>query len=453
MTRLNLPRLVLGLIVPTLLSACVARPVVPVAGAPRFPDFPTPEVPATLTVSAALRDDHFDAWRRLQSGDLQSARAAFGEVLTQMPEFYPAQAGLGYVELAAGEPQAAADRFAAAATANPQYLPAWIGQAEAALSLELDAEAIVAMERILELDPAREALRPRLELVRFRHVQSLIDAGRHARAEGRLDDARQILSEALARSPASTVILHELALVASESGQAEAAEQYLRRAIALEPHDPQWEANLGQVLEAQERYADASAAYARAAALDPRTEWRTRSAELRRRAEMAALPPEFGSLADATAVTRAQAATLIGIRLDSLLRSAPPRALDVATDVRTHWAAPWILPVTRAGIIPVFPNHTFQPDAVLFRGDLAALSVALLHLAAVERPAELAAWQAARPRFEDLPAGHVRYPAGALAVAAGIMDVSAGGRFEPTAPATGADLEAAVRRIETLASR
>ena len=446
-------RAVLAAAVLTLLSSCVARPVVPVVGAPRFPDFPTPEVPAALNVSAALRDQHFDGWRRLQTGDLRSARSEFTDVLTQMPEFYPAQAALGYVELAAGEPAAATDRFAAAVAANAEYLPGWIGRAEATLALGHDAEAIEAMERILALDPGREALRPRLELVRFRYVQSLIDSGRRAHAAGRLDEARRVLSEALERSPASTVILQELALVALESGQPQAAEDYVRRAIALEPNEPQWEATLGQILEAEGRYADASAAYTRASALDPRAEWRTRSAELRRRAEMAALPPEFGSLTEATRVTRAQAAALVGIRLDNLLRSAPVRSSDVATDVRTHWAAPWILPVTRAGIMPVFPNHTFQPNAVLSRGDLAALSVELLRLATAGRPVDLAAWQAARPRFEDLPAANVRYPAAALAVAAGVMDVSAGNRFEPTAPASGPELEAAIARIETFLGR
>ena len=36
----------------------------------------------------------------------------------------------------------------------------------------------------------------------------------------------------------------------------------------------------------------------------------------------------------------------------------------VVTDIRNHWAAPWITMVARAGVIEPFPNHTFQPRAV-----------------------------------------------------------------------------------------
>ena len=43
----------------------------------------------------------------------------------------------------------------------------------------------------------------------------------------------------------------------------------------------------------------------------------------------------------------------------------------VLTDIRGNWAAPWIQAVTRAGVIEAFPNHTFQPNATVRRGDLA----------------------------------------------------------------------------------
>jgi hypothetical protein len=58
-----------------------------------------------------------------------------------------------------------------------------------------------------------------------------------------------------------------------------------------------------------------------------------------------------------------------------------------------------------------------------------------------------------RPRFEDLTPGNVRYPAAALAVAAGAMTVSSNNQFSPTSPSSGPDLEAVVRRIEAIANR
>jgi hypothetical protein len=53
----------------------------------------------------------------------------------------------------------------------------------------------------------------------------------------------------------------------------------------------------------------------------------------------------------------------------------------------------------------------------------------------------------------DVPASHVSYTAASLAVAAGAMAVDADARFHLTRPATGRDLDTAVRRIAEIAAR
>src|SRR5215831_12061385 len=73
-------------------------PITP--GAPHFPDYPTPEVPATLRISAETRRLHDDAWARLQSGDLRGAERAFSDLIRRSPGFYPGEAGLGFTLLA-----------------------------------------------------------------------------------------------------------------------------------------------------------------------------------------------------------------------------------------------------------------------------------------------------------------------------------------------------------------
>ena len=68
------------------------------------------------------------------------------------------------------------------------------------------------------------------------------------------------------------------------------------------------------------------------------------------------------SIETAPTVTRAQLAALLGVRLDDLLKRARRDKPVVMTDTRGNWAAPWILAVARAGIMEVYPNHTFQPN-------------------------------------------------------------------------------------------
>jgi len=437
-------------------SGCAAGRTAPsvsgVAVAPRFPAYPTPIIPPGLSVSDDVRLRHDGAWARLQAGDLRAASREFSTVLKQAPAFFPAQVGLGFVHLAGENYSDAEPLFAAASTADESYLPAWVGRSEALIGLGRDAEAIASMQRVLALDPAHENVRTRLELLRFRLTQTAIGAGQAARAAGRHGEAVAHFARALEQSPGSTMILNELARTEIAAAQLDAAERHARQAMQAEPRDARWQALLGDVLEARGQFSAAAEAYDRAELLEPSEEWRARSRELHDRAVIAGLPASFRGVTSAESITRADVAAYIGLHLRDLLASAPARVTTVATDVRTHWAAPWILPVTRAGIMTVFPNHTFQPAAVVRRADLASTMAELVRIAASRRPADLARWQAAQPRFADLPASNLFYASSALAAAAGVMSPDAAGRFNPTQPATGADLEHAVRRIAAMAT-
>jgi tetratricopeptide (TPR) repeat protein len=434
-------------------SSCTKTPPAgpPANVAPKYPDYPEPAVPTTLKATPDLVDRHNLGWRRLQAGDLRGATRDFNEVLKLAADFYPAETGIGFALLADEEYKQAAVRFGSALTRDNRYLPAWQGLADAQLAAGNVGEAVAALERIVALDPKRESARTRLELLKFRQVQALLDTGRKERLAGRLDNAQQSLERALALSPSSALILRELAAVETSRGALEAAEAHARRAMQVDPADVETYVALGTVLEAQGKLREAQTVFAKAAGIDP--SYKARSEELRDKADMAAVPAEFRAMPTSATVTRAEVAALIGIRLEKLIETAPKRAAAVATDVRTHWAAPWILPVTQAGVMEIAPNHTFQPAALVRRDNLAQIVGQLLTLAAAGRPTELTKWRAARPKFADIGAGHVFYTAAALAVSSGAMTSLPGDRFEPTRAATGPEVMAAIARIEQIAGR
>lgn len=448
-------RSVLGRLVPALaiaatLGACAAAPPPALPpSAPAHPDYPVPTVPARLQAPPALEAEHTAAWRRLQSGDVAGARAAFDAILAAQPGFYPAATGAGYARLAAGDMTAAADRFQQAADADPDYLPAWRGLVRTRLALGETAAAIPAIERVLALDPSDAALRSQLDLLRFRQLQGLIDAGRTARSAERFAEAVGAFEAALALSPMSAVLHRELALTEAARGAMDAAESHARRAIEIDDSDADAHAVLASILEQRGRDQEAAAAYARAASIEPRAEWTESSARLGARAEMGTMPEEFRNVAAAATLTRGQVAAFIGTRLENLLARAPRTATEVATDVQGHWASPWILPVTQAGVMDIFANHTFQPEATVRRGDLAQIVERLLGLNPMRRM-DLMRWQALRPDFADLPQSHLFYPAAAVAVASSVMSPRNGNRFDATAPATGEELVSAIERIEQI---
>jgi Tfp pilus assembly protein PilF len=429
-------------------ASCASVPKAPVAtGAPAFGDFPVPDIPASLRAAQADREQHAAAWRKLQASDLKGASRDYTEILRRTPGFYPADAGLGFVALADREFKPAVTHFRSALSRDNRYLPAWRGLVEAELGAGDDEEAIAALERLLAIDGSRETDRNRLELLRLKQVQALIQNGTRAREAGRFDEADGFLTRALALSPSSVSILYELTRVEIAKNDLDDADVHARRAIAVDAGDASAHAAMALVHEARNRPREAVAEWARAASIDPAA-WRERASAARAKLEGASVPPELRDVASSATVTRGQLAALIGTRLESVIAKAPRRAPEVATDTRGHWAGPQILAVTQADVMDVFPNHTFQPGGVVRRADVAAAVAALAAL--VAKPDQLTRWQAARPAFADVPAANLFYRPAALAFACGAMTADAAGRFEPTRAATGAEVLAAIARIEQL---
>jgi len=440
-----------ALVLAAFVSGCAENPP-PVAGTPKFSEYPKLVVPAALKPTADTTRALDDAWQRLQTGDLSGARSGYQAILKRTPEFYPAETGLGLVALAGRDYKEANARFTAALARNRQYLPALVGAAEVDMGAGDDAAAVVMLQAVVKLDPTRESAKSRLEMLRVRLVQQQIDDGRKAREAGRFDDAQTAFERALTTTPDNPLVLRELALVELGRGRFPVAESRIRQALQIDADDAEAYALLGEVLEREGKFGDAADAYGRAVAIDPRAGWRDKRNALRQKADEAALPSDFRAIASAPRATRADVAAMIGLKLGDVLARSTRHIAVVATDVRGHWAAQWIVPVTQAGLMDVLPNHTFQPEASIRRRDFAQIVADLIGLFGAERAADVSRWKSARPRFSDLAGPGGAYQAAALAVAAGVMTPD-GDRFSPDRALTGAELSTAVARLQQIAAR
>ena len=432
-----------------LLAACAARTPPPLPSALRYPDFLYPQVPGALAGAAgAERIDR--GWRYLQNGNLRDAEREFAEARRRTPGFHPAQAASAYVALARGDAPAAVPLFDAALAADARYVPALVGRGQALLALNRQAEALAAFEAALSADPSLTSLRPRVEAVRLGVVQDLLTAGRAAAEGGRLPEARAALERARAMSPESGLVYRELGLVERRLGDVPAALEHFRRAAELDTFDVVSRVQLAEILLERGDFAGAEAAYRAAHAIEPSEELARRITETAALARDAALPAPFRAIPAAARITRGDLAGLIGVRLADVIADMPGRE-DVLTDVRGHWAAQWITQVERAGVIEAYENHTFQPGTAVRRVDLAAaVSRIVTHLAASRPP--LRTRIAQRPAIADVPPGHLNYPQVSVAVAAGVLSLRPGNRFDVTGTVSGAEAVDVVTRLRALAS-
>jgi hypothetical protein len=173
---------------------------------------------------------------------------------------------------------------------------------------------------------------------------------------------------------------------------------------------------------------------------------------VRARIELARLPAEYRAIDTAAQITRGDLAALIGVRLAPLVQASRRPEAVVVTDARNHWAATWIMAVVRAGVIDPYDNHTFQPNGIVRRTDLALAMNRLLSRASAGSPAQARAWESARLKFSDLQPGHLAYPAASIVVAAGVMKTGADNAFQPQQIVNGPEAVAAVVRVEAVAA-
>ena len=425
-------------------------PPPPVGIAPRFPDFVFPALPSG-TAGPAISEQYSTGWSYLQAGDTRSAERTFNAVLKVIPALYPVEAALGYSALARKDAQGAVSHFDRALAKNSAYAPALAGKGDALLSLGRPDAALQAFEGALTADADLPALRNRVDVLRFRNAQQQIATARKAAEAGQIDQARKAYESAIAASPESAFLYRELAAVERRGGDTAAALAHAQRAATLDPGDARAFTLMGEIHEANRDWVKAADAYAAAAALEPGDELAGRVDAMREHAAFDAMPEEYRSIESAPTITRAQLAALLAVRLEALLRRARATTAVVITDARESWAAPWILAVTRAGVMDVFPNHTFQPSATVRRGDLAQAVSRVLALIAAEKPRLAARWRDARPKFSDIGPNHLSYAAAARAVSSGVMTTADGESFELTRPVTGSEAVAAVSRLEALA--
>ena len=427
------------------LASCAPKTPPPVApGAPAFPDFVFPSVPPRLG-DQALATRHSRAWQRLQAGDTRGAEQEYATMLRRSPGFFPAETAFAYVRVAEQQYREAVARFDRVLAAVPSYAPALAGKGEAQLAAGDRDLALASFEAALKADPTLADLSRRIDVLRFDHVRTLVAEGKRAADAGRLPEARRAYSAALAASPESAFLHRDLGLVELRLGALAEAADHLRTAIALDATDARALVGLAEVLDRSGDLTGAVDALDRAVALDPSEANREALARARERAETSALPADYRGIRTLPQVTRGDLAALVGVRLQPLVARARQRSGIVATDVRGHWAATWIMSVTRAGLMDVFANHTFQPRASVRRADLADVVSRVLAAAGL-----LPAAGRARVPMADMGPDHLGYTAAAATVSSGVMSLNEKRQFRPSAFVSGAEAVDAVGRLEAL---
>lgn len=377
-----------------------------------------------------------EGWQALRAGDLKRAEKSYREVLAQRPGLPAGETGFGYLALQQGQVAEAERRFQAALVQQPDYPPALVGAGFAALRRDDPEAALASFRRALAIDPREPAVKRRVAELRLQVTERRVAAARAALERGEVAAAIEAYSQTIEEAPEVAGLRLELAeLLVRENRAGEAV-----AVLETDPtSDRQVLLRLAELLGELREHGRAIEAYRRLLERDPHDEEaRRRAYEARQQAEMQQMPEEYRRIATAPQITRADLAALLSVKVTALSRAGAPQP-KVAVDISGSWAREHIIRVLGRDIMAVYPNHTFQPGAVVRRGDLARALQQVLDL--------LSYPQAPAPNLADLTRSSLHfYPAGRV-VAAGLMDLTPSGAFEAWRPVTG---EEAVQVVENL---
>jgi tetratricopeptide (TPR) repeat protein len=405
-----------------LAAGCAKRIAPPI---PEGEDYASPAF-AAGEVSADEAKALRAAWSDVLVGDTAAAARRYEKLLKVRPDLAAARTGLAYARLRAGRTGEAESGFASVLADRPDDVPALVGAGSAALRRgDVDA-AIGFYRRAQSLSPDDPVVRRRLTALKLQATERRMGLAQAALERGDAEAAAREYSGALDAAPEVAGVRLALADLLAARGDVPGA-------IAVLEADPSGDRQVllrrAGLLMGRQEFAQAAELYRGLLATDP-TDPAAREGE--RAAgeglELLSMPEEYRQIAGATRVTRADLAALVAVRVHALRRlgAGEPR---VALDIGSCWAREQVARVLALGIMDVYPNHTFQPAAVVRRVDLAR---------AAARALDRLGWPpSAGPVPGDMSPSHLDYAAVQRVLGAGLMSLAASGAFEPWRPVTG----------------
>lgn len=407
-----------------LAAGCATAPVRPTT-TPESEEFVFPRwPPGEVRPKEAAEIER--AWHEVLAGESARAEKRLRKVLAESPGLIPAETALAYARLRAGAHADAARGFASVLERKRDDVSALVGHG-LALARGGDAEgALAAYARAAIVDPANEAVRRRGGELRLQVTEGRVGAARAAAQSGDMDRALEQYRLVLQAAPELSTVRLELAGVLGGRGDVEGA-------IALLEADPSADRQvllrLAELVSERGEHERALDVYRRILQADPQDEEALAAARrIRETIEAQQTPEEYRRIIDAATITRADLAALMMVKVRRLAK-APLGPGKVAIDISGSWARDHIIRALALDMVTVYPNHTFQPAAMVRRGDLAR---------AVARALDLLGYPAGpAPRLSDMSAGNVVYYPAARAVGAGLMDLTEEGAFEPWRPVSG----------------
>jgi hypothetical protein len=363
-------------------------------------------------VPQSVRKDYDKIWARFLSGkDDTKVVKDLDKILKKQKNFDPAVTLKGYTSLYRGDDATARQEFTKALSLNSKNRIALYYLAELSYAVQDYAGAADLYSELLKIDASRGEAETKRQRALLLAIDELVRSADRAVMDSRLTEA----------------------------------EDYYRRSLRIAPNEPTLHTRLADLLDRENKRAEAEAERKTAEALAPRHATKASATEAAKGDNLEDLGrwggdiEVFHRIRDAQVITREQFAALI-------LRYFPQagdfrQKSQIVTDIQNSPARSEIQTTVGIGLIEPFPNHTFGPGAPLNRAELATALARLSRLLGLSPHAN--------PQIpaSDVAPTNAQYSEIQLALGYGLVALENSGSFNVSGYVSGQEAVSSAERL------
>ncbi len=390
-----------------------------------------------------------EGWQYFKAGQLEKASEKFKFITENDKKFFPAWAGLAYVEMMEEDYSGARRWFNRALAVNRDYLPAMLGLGILYRVMNEPLKAFNLYGVILEKYPGQAEAKIQYDLIRLQETEKYLLLARNYRQTGDFDPAYENYKKAMNFVLQEDFIYSEIGLFLLEYRKYKDALPYLQRAVDLRPGNARYIKPLAFALENTGKYSQARNYYKKLLEINPSD--RTVRNDIERVAstvKKVKSGAKTGSLSAGQQITRAQAAVYLEDNYP-FLGDPPPGDNRIITDIIDSPHAVTIINLVKRGIFEVYPDHTFGPKRKLNRVDLAILLGRLIEHSLPSTSIRLNT-KGVHVKINDVPIYSPSYRIIKKVVALGLIPLDAQKNFHPSRLIKGKEFILAIDKLVNL---
>lgn len=384
-----------------------------------------------------------EGWKSLKKGDVDSARKNFLKLGANNPFYY---LGEGYCRLSENDLQAAESFFLKAVELAPELITARVGLVTIYEQLGQEEKEFIQLREILKKEPEHTWARPKYVALKNKLIQEFLGQAREALGKNKKEEAKQSLLKALFYAPDSVEAHTLLAKIyRGEKNLAQALTHY-QAALSLAPKDKPLLREYAETLLENDDLSKSLDVFEKLRELSPQDkEVLEKISYLKNQLGIVEIPSLYNQIPQSPAITRQDLAAIIGVKFYQYLPD--PKDTPIIVDISASWANKFIIKVVGNSLMDIYENHTFEPNRVITRAELAETFYRLINHLKARGKKLIPQIPENKIMISDIPADNLYYYPAVQMVAYQLMELSPSRRFLPEAPVPGNE---ALRMAELL---